>query len=356
MTPLFKTRITGPDAADFLSFVLTRDARRLKDAQVAYSTWCDDAGKLIDDGTLTRLNASDFRLTSADPARAWLASNARGFSVELLDETEQIAALSLQGPRSRAVLSALAAQTTGTEAATRLEALPFFRSLDAELAGRTVTVSRTGYTGDLGYELWCSPAHALALWDALVEAGAPHGLLPAGLDALDVTRIEAGFILNGIDYTSALSAPIKARKSTPHELGLGWTVHLEREPFLGQQALRRERQAGPARTLVGLDADWDALEALFDRHDLAPELAAGGWRTAVPVYANADGERIQIGQATSGAWSPTLKQNLALASVRSAHARLGMTLGLEVTVEYERCVIPATVVKRPFYNPAHKRA
>ncbi|MDP6956723.1 MAG: aminomethyltransferase family protein [Planctomycetota bacterium] len=353
VTPLFKTRISGPDAADFLSFVLTRDAQRLKDGQVAYSTWCDGAGKLIDDGTLARRSRDEFRLTSADPAHAHLAAQARGFNVELADETDQIAALSLQGPRSRVILAELGADTEET---LRLEKLGFFRSLDTQLAGQDVTVTRTGYTGDLGYELWCAPDSALALWDALMETGTPHGLAAAGLDALDVTRIEAGFILNGIDYTSALSAPIESRKSTPLELGLGWTVHLDRAPFLGQAALAAERQRGPARRLVGLDADWDALEELFDGHDLAPELASGGWRSAVPVYANPEGERIQIGQATSGAWSPTLKQNLALATVRSAHAREGMVLGLEVTVEYERRVIPATVVRRPFYDPAHKRS
>jgi aminomethyltransferase len=348
VTPLFKTRITGPDAAHLLSFVLTRDAARLKQGQVAYSTWCDGDGKIIDDGTLCRWDENHFRLTSAEPARAWLAQHARGFDVTLVDETEQVAALAIQGPRSRTILD----EATGGA----IGGLRFFHALETAIGPHQVQITRTGYTGDLGYELWCAPGDALGVWDALVESGRPHGLVPAGLDALDVTRIEAGFMLNGIDYTGALSAPMEARKSTPFELGLGWTVRTAREPFLGQAALRREERTGSRQLLVGLDADWDALETLFDRHDLPPDVPHEAWRTAVPVYATPDGQRHRVGQATSGTWSPTLKKNLALATVRTAHAREGMVLGLEVTVEYDRCVIPATVVSRPFYDPPQKRS
>jgi aminomethyltransferase len=232
--------------------------------------------------------------------------------------------------------------------------LRFFRCTRTRFEGGIdALVSRTGYTGDLGYEVWVDPGDALALWDTLVAAGGPYGLVPAGLDAMDVTRIEAGFILSGVDYYCALRSLVESRKATPYELALDWAVQLEREPFIGQEALRREKARGPARVLVCLEIDWDELAALFARHGLPPEVHFGGWRDPRPVY---DTGGQFIGQATSGAWSPLLKKNLALATVRAEHGELGHQVRFEVTVEYERKMVSATVVKKPAFDPERKRS
>ncbi len=344
VSPLFKYSVSGPDAGEFLAQVMVKDVRRLEVGQVTYLCWCDDAGKVMDDGTVTRLAQDRFRVTAAEPSRAWLERYARGYRVTIHDESAEIGALSLQGPMARAVL----ADCCDAD----LDRLGFFRGTSADLDGTGVWISRTGYTGDLGYEVWVEAARATRVWDALVAAGKAHALEPAGLDAMDVTRIEAGFIMNGVDYFSANHCMIDAQKSSPFELGLGWTVDLDREPFNGQAALRAEKERGSRRRLVGLVIDWDALEALYAEHGLPPEVCSQAWRSGVPVYA-AGGR--QVGKATSGAWSPLLKENLALADVEASCASLGTRLDFEVTVEYERRRVPALVTRRPFFNPERKR-
>jgi aminomethyltransferase len=344
VTPLYKYDVHGRDAARFLARVMVRDVRKLKTGQVAYVCWCNDEGKIIDDGTIARFEEDHFRVTSNDPALHWLVRTAREMQVTIEDVSDRIAALSVQGPTSRDALDAATAGET--------HALGFFRAKPARVDGVGVVVSRTGYTGDLGYEIWMSHADALRVWDAVVAAGRGYGLQPAGLDAMDVTRVEAGFILNGVDYYPALRCLIPSRKSSPFELGLGWMVNVDREPFIGRDALAREKRDGSPRTLVGLAVDWDEYEALFRAHGLPPEVHAGGWRDARPVY---DTRGSFIGQATSGAWSPLLKQNLALATIKSEHASPGTRVGFEVTVEYERRVASATVVETPFFNPERKR-
>jgi aminomethyltransferase len=259
------------------------------------------------------------------------------------DASERLAGLALQGPNSR--------QIVGQVVEGGVDRLGFFRGEAGKINGFQVYVTRTGYTGDLGYELWVDREWALPLWDRLVATGQPYGLMPAGLDALDITRIEAGFIMSGVDYFNAHHCLIESQKSTPYELGLGWTLELEREPFIGQAALKAERAAGPAWALVGLEISWEELEQLYDEFGLPPHLAPAAWRTAVPLYV----EGVQVGQATSGAWSPTLKKNLALGSVYAAYGHPGTRLKIEVTVEYQRRVVTATVVKRPFFNPERKR-
>jgi len=344
VTPLFKYEVTGSDAAAFLARVMVRDIRKLGVGRVTYCPWTDEEGKTLDDGTITRLEEKRFRVTSAEPAFQWLAAHTRGFEAEVRDVTEEIGALALQGPRSRAIL----AEACDGDIAN----LRFFRATTGSIASQTVEITRTGYTGDLGFEIWVPREGALAVWDALMEAGLPHGLLPAGLDALDVTRIEAGFILQGIDYFSARDCLIERQKSTPFEVGLGWAVQLERDPFLGQAALREEKRRGSARALVGLQIDWEELERLYEEAGLPPALPACAWRSAVPVY---HGSR-HVGRATSGTWSPTLKKNLALASVEARFADPGTVLSIEATVEYERRTVPARVVPRPFFDPERKRA
>ena len=261
------------------------------------------------------------------------------------ESTDEIAALSIQGPTSRDILK----QVTDAD----LDALKFFRLTKASIDGFDATITRTGYTGDLGYEVWVSNENAVPLWDALADAGKPHGLEPAGLDALDVCRVEAGFIMNGIDYYSANHCLIESRKSTPYETALGWTVKLDRDPFIGQAALVAEKANGPARKFVGLEIDWDEVQELFARHNLPPEICTSAWRSPVPVYTNGGA---QIGQATSGSWSPLLKKNLALATLDAPHGGLGEELKIEVTVEYVRHKVKATVAKKPFFDPPRKRA
>ncbi len=348
VTPLYKYDVSGAQAADFLSFVTVRDVRKLKEGRVTYLCWCDARGKVLDDGTVTCWGEGRYRMTSADPSYSWLCKLARGFDVEIEDVSRRFCALAVQGPRSRALLIAACDTAQGAQ---ELEKLGFFAALKVRLAGCDVEVSRTGYTGDLGYEVWVENATALQVWDGIMEAGGPHGLQPCGLDALDVPRMEAGFILGGVDYVSARRAMIPAQTSSPYEIGMGWTVNLEREPFMGQASLRKEKAEGSSWALVGLEIDWDDLHALYDSFGLPPNMPCGGWRESIPIYKGSS----QVGYATSGAWSPTLKKNLALATLRKEHASLGSSLSIEWTVEHQRRKVGAIVSKKPFFDPERKR-
>jgi aminomethyltransferase len=338
VSPLYKYDLRGPDAAALLSYVTTRDVSKLKVGRVTYLCWCDDAGHVIDDGTVTRTGEHTYRMTAADPQYAWLLRHAEGFNVTLEDVSRKIAALAVQGPTSRDVL----------KACSDMGPLAFFGSSACQLAGKSVRISRTGYTGDLGYEVWCDVADALPVWDAIMHAGKAYGIVPAGLDALDMSRIEAGFILLGVDYFSALHTTLKQKKTTPFELGLGATVELERAPFVGQQALRRSQ---PSKVMVGLELDWPTLESMYSKHDMAPALSTMASRDSLPIYLSGE----QVGRVSSSTWSPTLKKYLALGSLRAEHARIGTTVEVEHTVLYERRTVPARVVERPFFNPERKR-
>jgi len=345
VTPLFKYEVKGPDAARVLSRIMVKNVAKLRVGRVSYLCWCDDRGKVLDDGTVSRVDEDHFRVTAAEPALAWLARRSRGYRVTVEDSTLKLGALALQGPNSRAILDEL---TDGA-----VHRLKFFRVIATRIAGCDVHVSRTGYTGDLGYEIWVGRDDALAVYDALMSAGQAYRILPVGLDAMDVTRIEAGFVMNGVDYFSAQHCLIESRKSTPYELGLGWTVNLDREPFHGQAALRAEKRRGSLWAFVGLRYDWDEYEALFDEFGLPPQVRSGAWRDPVPVYAWSGH---QVGQATSGCWSPTLKANLALASVEAAEAEIGRRLRVEVTTEFQRRRVTATVTATPFFDPPRKRS
>ena len=345
VTPLYKYEVHGPDAAAFLARVIAKNILKLEVAQVTYCCWCDERGKLLDDGTVSRLSDTYFRVTAAEPSLAWLTQHAGTFDVQIEESTETIAALAIQGPNARDILK----QVTDADVA----GLRFFRLTKANIDGFETVVTRTGYTGDLGYEVWVPNENAVALWDALMNAGRTYGIEPAGLDALDVTRVEAGFIMNGVDYFSANHCLIESRMSTPYETGLGWTVNLDREPFIGQGPLRSEKNTGPMRKFVGLELDWDEFARLHAKHNLPPEVCSAAWRNAVPVYT---ARGTHVGQATSGAWSPTLKKNLALATILAPHAKVGTTLRMEVTVEYVRHTVAAVVSKRPFFDPPRKRA
>ena len=345
VTALYKYEVSGPEAAAFLSRVMVKDLTTLRVGRVTYLCWCDDDGKVLDDGTVTRLADDRFRVTAAEPSYAHLLRNARRFDVTVEESSERLCALALQGPTSRDILIAAGAGVA--------RELRFFGHGRAEIGGAPVDITRTGYTGDLGYEIWVENDRALEVYDALLAAGEPYRIQPAGLDALDVTRIEAGFIMNGVDYFSAHHCFIESRKSTPYELGLGWAVQLDREPFIGQAALRAEKKRGRAWALSGLVYDWDELEALYDRFGLPPQTPRGASRDPVPVY-DAGGKR-QVGYVTSATWSPTLKKMIALAHLESAAAAIGATLRVEVTAEYQRHSVACRVEKLPFFDPPRKR-
>jgi aminomethyltransferase len=230
--------------------------------------------------------------------------------------------------------------------------LKYFRVMTAKIKGIPVEISRTGYTGDLGYEIWVEAARGEKVWDALMEAGRPYDITPTGMLALDVARIEAGLILLDVDYVGAKKALIPSQTYTPYEIGLGRLVHLDKAPFIGQAALRRVARDGPPRQLVGLEVDWPDLERLYDEAGLAPQLPATASRVSVPVYRDGD----QVGKATSSTWSPTLKKMIALATVSSDAAAPGTRLDMELTVDHRRRTVAVAVAKLPFFDPPRKRA
>ncbi|MFQ5740548.1 MAG: aminomethyltransferase family protein [Acidobacteriota bacterium] len=343
VTPLYKYDLRGPDAGALLSRMMVKDIGKLKKGRVTYCCWCDDAGKVIDDGTVSRLDETFYRVTAADPTDHWLARLSRGYDVRIEDSSASIAVVAVQGPTSRDILR----QCSDAD----LDRLKFFGVTRSTLDGLDVWISRTGYSGDLGYEVWVENRGALRLWDALIQAGRPYGLLPAGLDAVDMARIEAGFIMLGVDYYSAPRVVLESRKSSPYEIGLGWTVHLDRGAFIGQAALQDEKVNGSDWKLVGLELDWEEIEALYEGYGLPPNLPAQACREPLPVHYN----RRQVGRATSHTWSPILKKSIALASVRAPFANSGTRLQIEHTVEFERRSVSARVVPTPFFNPERKR-
>jgi aminomethyltransferase len=346
VSPLFKYHVRGPDAVRLLDRVVTRDVASAKIGQVLYTPWCDAAGKVLDDGTISVLSPEFLRLTSADPNYRWLCENSRGLNVTVEDASDAVAALALQGPNARTILE----HATGTD----LSALRYFRLTNVLIRGVPVTITRTGYTGDLGYEIWMDAEQALPVWDVLVAAGEPFGLTPAGILALDVARIEAGLLLLDVDYVSTRKALIEQQKSSPLELGLEWTVGFDKPSFVGREALAAERGRPPEWRFVGVEVDWEPLEALYAEVGLAPKLPTTAWRTSVPVY-DADTDR-QVGYATSGCWSPLLKRYLTLAHLEADAAEPDRELEMEITVEHRRQRARARVRPMPFFNPDRKRA
>jgi len=342
VTPLFKYLITGRDATKWVNRVLARDINKVKVDQVIYCCWCDEEGKVIDDGTITRLDENTYRWTAADPNLRWFRQNAIGLDVHIDDITEKLAALALQGPTSGKLLKSVAeADITN---------LKYFRKTSGKIAGVPVDISRTGYTGDLGYEIWIPWQQAVNVWDALMDVGRQFDIHPTGMLALDVARIEAGLLLADVDYVSSKKALIPSQKYSPYEIGLGKLVHLDKDNFIGKQALLKEARRGPERTLVGLEINWNEVEELFDDVGLAPQSPATASRLHVPVYRG----REQVGKATSTTWSPLLKQLIALAIVETRHAKPGTKLQIELTVEAVRQRATAIVRELPFYNPARK--
>jgi aminomethyltransferase len=342
VSPLFKYLISGKDAVKLVDRVITRDAQKLAAGQVYYTPWCDEHGKVIDDGTVTRVGEDTFRWTAADPSLRWFTQNAIGLNVTIDDISEQMAALALQGPTSARLLDAVADAD--------IRHLKYFRMTRGRIAGVPVEISRTGYTGDLGFEIWMPWDRAVDVWDALMKGGRAFDIHPAGMLALDVARVEAGLLLIDVDFNSSKKALIESQKYSPFEMGLGRLVQLDKRPFVGRAALADQQRRGPARQIVGLEISFPAVERLYDGLGLAPQLAATASRVPVPVYRNGR----QVGRATTTTWSPVLKKLIALATVSAPHCTEGTTLEIEVTVEAVRHHVPALVVKTPFFNPARK--
>jgi aminomethyltransferase len=346
VTPLYKYEVRGTDAATLLDRVVTRDISQVARDQVIYTPWCDEEGKVIDDGTVTRLDEDRFRVTAADPSYRWFSQNATGLDVGIDDISERTAGLALQGRLSRHVLE----RATGED----WFGLRYFRRRPTTIEGVEVDVTRTGYTGDLGYELWIPVEGALALWDRLFDVGADYGIRPAGIQALDICRLEASLILIEAEYTSARHAFAPELKYSPFEIGLGRLVKFDKAAeFTGKRALLSEREAGgPDRRLVGLELDWVAIEAMYARHGLAPQISPLVHRAPVPVYR----EGAQVGRATSVGWGPTIKKMVGFGSVDKGLTKLGTRLSVEWTVEGERGKVGASVVSMPFLDLDRKRS
>ena len=341
-SPLYKYQIQGLDALKLMNRVVTQDVSRYGVGKSMYTPWCDDNGKIIDDGLVAWVDEELFRMTAAEPTLFWLEDNALNLNVAIDDITEAYAIMALQGPYSRDVLKRL------TKA--DVEGLKYFSLMNIELAGIPITLSRTGYTGDLGYELWVEPDNAVPLWDAVFEVGEDYRIRPFGDYALDMARIEAGLLLAKVDFNSSIKVMYEHEKSTPLELGLGWTVKLEKDFFIGQTALLEDKKQGLKWKTIGLEIDLKSLEAIYAKYEMPLYLPYQSWSDAVPVYSQGK----QIGKATSGTWSPMLKKYIAIARIKPRYARIGNQVEMEVTVDAERHNAKAKVVKTPFFNPPRK--
>ncbi len=332
LTPMTKYRISGPDARDYLDRLVTRDMRKIKPGRVAYAVWCDDQGQVIDDGTIFHLREGDYRLCSQERHFAWLTAAAVGFDVSIVVETAEIAALAVQGPTSFSVLSGLNLRG--------LENLKPFGLMHFEFEGSELLVSRTGFTGDLGYEIWINAEKAEALWDALFDAGKLHGIRPIGTSALDLARIEAGYLAALEDFLPADTTVRTGRSRSPFELGLDWLVDFKKPNFNGRRALAEEKRNGSTWRLVKLD-----IEGNKPAHHSY-------------IYAKEKRNKKEIGFITSAAWSPVCKQNIALGTVRMPHGKPGDTVWVEIFYQREmhwtRVMAKAVVVDKPFWFPPRR--
>jgi len=344
VSPLMKYLIEGPDAARLLDKLTPRHIEKMAVGQVGYCGWCDEDGKLLDDGTISRLTETSFRLTAAEPSLRWLSMNAVGMDVTITDISDKLGALSLQGPKARAVLNRCCRKS--------LDKLKYFRVIENKLDGKAVTISRTGYTGDLGYEIWMDVADALPVWDVIMAAGQDYGIVPCGILPMDMARVEAGLFMIDVDYTAANHAWIEGQKSSPLEMGLDWAVHLDKPGyFVGRRALEREHRVGSAWKLMGFEVDWEGMEALYAKVGLPPQIPAMAVRGSLPMKLGDE----QVGYASTSTWSPVLKKYIALVHLQRPHYTPGTRLTMEVTVEHHRLAAPGTVVKLPFYEPEWKK-
>lgn len=334
LTPMTKYRISGPDAAAYINRLVTRDMDKIRPGRVAYAVWCDDRGQVIDDGTIFHLTQDEYRLCSQERHFAWLQASAIGFDVSIVEETADIAALAVQGPTSFSVLNKMGLNG--------LDQLKPFGLMHFDFDGAELMVSRTGFTGDLGYELWIEPAKAELLWDALFEAGKLYGIRAIGSRALEQARIEAGYLAAYEDFLPADTTVRTGRTRSPLELGLAWLVDFKKPNFNGRRALAREKRRGSTWRLVKLDIDGNKRA----HHSY--------------IFAKEKGNKSEIGFVTSSAWSPVCKQNIAIGTVRMPHGTVGSTVWVEIYYQREmhwsRAMARATVVDKPFWFPPRRSA
>jgi aminomethyltransferase len=348
VSPLHKYDVRGPDAKALLQRVVVRNLAPSRPGRVFYTTWCDDAGRVLDDGTVFHLGDDHLRLSSTIPNGYWLHENAVGLDVQIEDVSDEWAGVAVQGPTARDILQKL----TNAD----LAGLGFFHCTHADVGGAHALISRTGYTGDLGYEVFVQPQEAGKVWDALFDVGDDYRLRPVGIAALDMARIEAGLLAINNEFTSAAQTLFEVQKLSPFEIGLGWMVKLDGDFFVGRDALRREKESGSSRwATVGLELDVLAIEKYFAEYDMPLHLPYQAWTGPVPCYSDED-QSDHIGRGTSGMWSPLLKKYIVMARIRPQYQKLGTKFFIEEMVEAKAYSIPATVVKMPFFDPPRKKA
>lgn len=348
VSPLHKYEVQGPDAKAFLQRMVVRNLAPSRPGRGFYTVWCNDDGKVVDDGGVFHLAENHFRLTSTLPNFEWLIDNSLGFDVAFEDVSEELVGLALQGPTSRDLLQKL----TSVD----LAALKFWNCTEADVCGRPTMISRTGYTGDLGFEIFLRPDDAERIWDSAMALAPDYQMRPCGLAALDMARIEAGLLSIDNEFISAKQTLFEIQTISPFELGLGWMCKLDGDFFVGRDALIKEKTNGTSRwNTVGIELDVTYIEKYFREFAMPLHLPEQSWNEAVPIYSD-EAQEHRIGRGTSGMWSPLLKKYIVIARVPPSYAKLGSRLWIEEVIEAKSFSIPATVVKMPFFDPARKRA
>jgi aminomethyltransferase len=347
-SPLYKYRIHGPAAEGFLAGVLARDIRTCPVGTAQYTIWCDDRGFVVEDGVIQHRAPHEYFLTSAEPNLAYFEELARGFDVDIDDVSDDFAVLAVQGPRSRDLLGSLTPDVAG---------LPYFGIVATKIGKVPVTITRTGFTGDLGFEVWVASTDAISVFDAIWKASAGRGVVPIGMTALYMARIEAGLVLLDVDFHSSRFAWTDADRTTPIELGLGWMFRdlaTDDRAFLGRDAIRREVADRTSRwKLTGLVVDWREYDRIYDAAGLIPPKDHTPIQDEYYIY---DDDLGQLGYATSQMYSPMLQRHIALARVPLDHLAPGSRVKLELAVSHRYEYFDAYVTRTPLFNPERRTA
>jgi aminomethyltransferase len=348
VSPLHKYEVRGPDAQALLQRMVVRNLRPSRPGRGFYTVWCDDNGKVVDDGAVFHIAENHLRLTSTLPSLEWLIDNSSGFDVTIDDVSEELVGIALQGPTSRDLLQKL----TNVD----LSALKFWHCTDADVSGSPSLISRSGYTGDLGFEIFVRPQDAERVWDSAMDLASNYQMRPCGLIALDMTRIEAGLPTIDSEFISAKQTLFEVQTISPLELGVGWMCKLDGDFFVGRDALIKEKASGTSRwNTVGIELDVTYIEKYFREFDMPLHLPERSWNEAVPIYAD-ESQNTLIGRGTSGMWSPLLKKYIVIARIPPQYAKLGSNFFIEEVIEAKAFSTPATVVKMPFFDPPRKKA
>ena len=348
VSPLHKYDVRGPDAQALLQRLVVRDISNSRPGRVFYTTWCNDDGMVIDDGTVFHVGENHLRLTSTLPGLDWLEDNALDFDVTIDDVSEELVGIALQGPTARELLQKLTRVDLGN--------LKFFECTDADVDRAATLISRTGYTGDLGFEIFVRPEDAEKIWDSVMELGPDYKLRPCGLIAMDMARIEGGLLQINAEFISARQTAFDVQRISPLEVGLKWMCRLDGDYFVGRDALRREMANGTSRwNTVGVELDATYIEKYYREFKMPLHLPSQPWKGPVPIYSDEAQENL-IGRGTSGMWSPLLKKYIVIARIQPKYGKLGSRFWVEEVIEARSYSIPATVVKMPFFDPPRKKA